>query len=66
MLFPGVAIGCLLSSALSALGASVDNTLVVKAVDPCAAIAGQKWVAPKDVRACFTSFKVDPVIKANV
>lgn len=37
-----------------------------RAADPCAAIAGQKWVAPQDVRACFTSFKVDPEIKANV
>ena len=34
--------------------------------DPCAAIAGQKWVSPAAVRACFTSFKVEPVIKANV
>lgn len=34
--------------------------------DPCAAIAGQKWVAPADVRACFTSFEVDPVEKANI
>lgn len=34
--------------------------------DPCAAIAGQKWVAPADLRACFTSVKVDPVIKENV
>ncbi|KAI0700773.1 hypothetical protein BC835DRAFT_1265868 [Cytidiella melzeri] len=40
--------------------------LVNRASDPCAAIAGQKWVAPQDVRACFTSFKVDPVIKANI
>ncbi len=45
------------------LGASA---VVSRASDPCAAIAGQKWVAPKDVRACFTSFKVDPEIKANV
>jgi hypothetical protein len=37
-----------------------------RASDPCAAIAGQKWVAPKDLRACFTSVKVDPVIKENV
>ncbi|KAF9041554.1 hypothetical protein BJ165DRAFT_1406469 [Panaeolus papilionaceus] len=35
-------------------------------VDPCTVIAGQKWVAPKDLRACFTSAKVDPAIKANV
>ena len=34
--------------------------------DPCAVIASQKWVAPSDVRACFTSFEVDPVEKANV
>lgn len=34
--------------------------------DPCAAIAGQEWVAPSDVRACFTSFQVDPVEKENV
>ena len=34
--------------------------------DPCAAIAGKEWVAPSDVRACFTSFKVDPVEKENV
>ncbi|KAI0343270.1 hypothetical protein BDW22DRAFT_1413290 [Trametopsis cervina] len=40
--------------------------LAVRAGDPCAAIAGQKWVAPSAVRACFTSFKVDPVIKANL
>ena len=36
------------------------------ATDPCSAIAGQEWVAPADVRACFTSFKVDPEVKANV
>ncbi|KIM38039.1 hypothetical protein M413DRAFT_448078 [Hebeloma cylindrosporum] len=36
------------------------------ASDPCAAIAGQKWVAPKDLRACFTSVKVNPAIKENI
>ena len=46
-------------AALAALGSATAS-------DPCAAIAGKKWVAPKDVRACFTSFKVDPEIKANV
>ena len=35
-------------------------------VDLCTSIAGQKWVAPKDVRACFQSFKVDPKLKGNV
>ncbi|KAJ7104453.1 hypothetical protein B0H15DRAFT_810083 [Mycena belliarum] len=34
--------------------------------DPCAVIGGKKWVAPKDVRACFSSFKVDPAIKRNI
>jgi hypothetical protein len=34
--------------------------------DPCAVIGGKKWVAPADVRACFSSFKVDPAIKSNV
>ena len=38
----------------------------VRASDPCAAIANKTWVAPSDVRACFTSFPVDPTIKANV
>lgn len=42
------------------------NSISSRATDPCAVIAGQKWVAPKDVRACFTSFPVDPKIKANV
>ena len=35
-------------------------------IDPCATIAGKKWVSPSEVRACFTSFKVDPVEKENV
>lgn len=34
--------------------------------DPCTVIAEQKWAAPKDVRACFTSFKVNNTIKDNV
>lgn len=34
--------------------------------DPCAKIGGQKWVSPEDLRACYTSFAVDPVIKENV
>ncbi|KAJ7314970.1 hypothetical protein DFH08DRAFT_894316 [Mycena albidolilacea] len=34
--------------------------------DPCAVIGGKKWVAPADVRACFSSFKVDPAIKSNI
>ncbi|KAI0821900.1 hypothetical protein BC628DRAFT_1328502 [Trametes gibbosa] len=41
------------------------NVLEARSADPCAAIAGKKWVAPKDVRACFSHFPVDPAIKAN-
>lgn len=35
-------------------------------VDACVAIAGQKWVAPQDLRACYESFKVDAAVKTNV
>jgi len=56
-----------LSLALSTLpGLALPTTKDLPAPDPCAAIAGQKWVTPSDVRACFTSFQVDPVEKANV
>lgn len=34
--------------------------------DPCAEISGKKWVSPGEVRACFTSFPVEPLVKANV
>ncbi|KAL0959839.1 hypothetical protein HGRIS_011515 [Hohenbuehelia grisea] len=37
-----------------------------RAEDPCVAIAGQKWVAPSAVRACFKSFKVDEAAKTNI
>ncbi|KIY68655.1 hypothetical protein CYLTODRAFT_489574 [Cylindrobasidium torrendii FP15055 ss-10] len=39
---------------------------VVAAQDPCASIAGRKWVAPADVRACFTSFAVNETEKTNI
>ena len=52
---------------LSALpGLALPSVKDSRAADPCAAIAGQKWVAPSDVRACLTSFQVNPVEKANV
>ncbi|THH30886.1 hypothetical protein EUX98_g3273 [Antrodiella citrinella] len=63
MLFKVAMFGFVVSRALATLAAS---GLVTKAIDPCATIAGQKWVAPKDVRACFTSFSVDPAIKTNI
>ena len=37
-----------------------------RAADPCAAIGGQKWVAPGALRACFESFAVNQTIKENV
>jgi len=53
--------------ALSALpGLALPSIKDSRAPDPCAAIAGQKWVAPSDVRACFTSFQVNPAEKSNV
>ncbi|KAJ7185372.1 hypothetical protein C8R46DRAFT_881566 [Mycena filopes] len=50
---------------LPLLSATVSGLESSKA-DPCAAIGGQKWVAPSDVRACFSSFKVDETIKSNI
>ncbi|GLB42382.1 putative peptidase family S41 [Lyophyllum shimeji] len=49
--------------ALSLVGATVAEERVA---DPCAAIAGQKWVSPKDVRACYSSIKVDQTLKTNI
>ncbi|KAK7047460.1 hypothetical protein VNI00_006691 [Paramarasmius palmivorus] len=34
--------------------------------DPCATIAGKKWVSPRDLKACYESFKVDPALKDNI
>ncbi|KAJ3516434.1 hypothetical protein NLJ89_g1137 [Agrocybe chaxingu] len=34
--------------------------------DPCAEIAGKKWILPQEARACITSFPVDPLVKANI
>ncbi|RDB24235.1 Peptidase S41 family protein ustP [Hypsizygus marmoreus] len=35
-------------------------------VDPCASIAGKKWVFPRHARACMSATPVDPNIKANL
>ena len=51
------------SGFISAIAASEVQT---RKEDPCAVIGGKEWVAPKDVRACFSSFKVDAAIKSNV
>ncbi|KAH8114000.1 hypothetical protein DFH11DRAFT_1509631 [Phellopilus nigrolimitatus] len=37
-----------------------------KAGDLCAAIGGQKWVAPSAVRACFESFPINQTTKSNI
>ncbi|KAF8888526.1 hypothetical protein BD779DRAFT_1439887 [Infundibulicybe gibba] len=34
--------------------------------DLCATIGGKTWVAPKDVRACYSSFAVDNNIRTNI
>ncbi|KAJ7703099.1 hypothetical protein B0H17DRAFT_1041664 [Mycena rosella] len=48
-----------LFAVLFALGASAGP-------DPCVAIAGKKWVSPREARACMFSFPVDPELKANI
>jgi hypothetical protein len=45
---------------------SSPDSIYLRAPDPCATIAGNKWVAPRDVRACYESIKVDESIKSNV
>ncbi|KAG7091916.1 hypothetical protein E1B28_008311 [Marasmius oreades] len=44
----------------------VEYALCQYPSDPCTKLAGKKWVAPSDLRACFQSFKVEPVIKDNI
>jgi len=34
--------------------------------DPCAEIGGKKWASPAEVRACYQSYPLDPIIKTNV
>lgn len=53
-----------LVSAAAALPQSVLQVPLVN--DPCATLAGHKWVSPAEARNCFTSFPVDPVEKTNV
>ncbi|KZV95737.1 hypothetical protein EXIGLDRAFT_734781 [Exidia glandulosa HHB12029] len=36
------------------------------ATDPCTTIAGAKWAAPADVRACLSSFPVNETLRANL
>ncbi|KAJ7680424.1 hypothetical protein DFH06DRAFT_1265431 [Mycena polygramma] len=39
---------------------------VASVADPCAAIAGKKWVSPLEARSCLFSFPVDEDIKNNI
>ncbi|KAF8345916.1 hypothetical protein F5887DRAFT_1061550 [Amanita rubescens] len=43
-----------------------QQILTVPVHDPCAKVAGKKWVLPSEARACLTAFPVDPVIKSNL
>ncbi|KAJ6580011.1 hypothetical protein DFH09DRAFT_1260401 [Mycena vulgaris] len=55
-----------LLSAFRFISANAASEVQARKEDPCAVIGGKKWVAPKDVRACLSSFKVDPAIKTNI
>ncbi|KAJ7770130.1 hypothetical protein DFH07DRAFT_768685 [Mycena maculata] len=48
------------------LTASLAVRTKVGDLDPCAHIAGEKWVSPREARDCMFSFPVDPEIKANI
>ncbi|CAK5281740.1 unnamed protein product [Mycena citricolor] len=53
-------------STLFLAGLEVSASLSVPVEkDPCAAIAGQKWVSPAEARACMFSFPVDEAVKAS-
>ncbi|KAL5522967.1 hypothetical protein ACEPAF_1234 [Sanghuangporus sanghuang] len=51
---------------LSSLIVAAAANAVPRAPDPCAAIGGQKWVAPSAVRSCFESFPINQTIKTNI
>lgn len=57
---------CLPFTAAIVSAAPSTDGLEARATDPCTVIAGQTWVAPSDVRACFNSFPVNATIKQNV
>ncbi|KNZ75430.1 hypothetical protein J132_02763 [Termitomyces sp. J132] len=47
---------------------SLGPTLVFGSlpIDPCAAIAGKRWVLPREARACMSAIPVNASIKANI
>ncbi|KAF5371707.1 hypothetical protein D9758_003451 [Tetrapyrgos nigripes] len=57
-----------LLATLSALGYALasEAMLETRQNDPCAKIGGQQWVNPADLRACFTSFPLDPALQENI
>ncbi|KAH8077074.1 hypothetical protein BXZ70DRAFT_705743 [Cristinia sonorae] len=71
-------VGSVLSCAASTLATNIntgDASLVSRQEsdvsidtlgDPCRAIAGKKWVSPKEVRACFNVIAVGPKAKDNI
>ncbi|KAG5642979.1 hypothetical protein DXG03_001827, partial [Asterophora parasitica] len=54
------------AASLSLVGAAVLEESHRAPVDPCATVAGKKWVSPKEVRACYQSIKVDETLKGNI
>ena len=61
-----VVLGVLGLASTSVRATPVIDNQFSKRADPCAAIGGEKWVAPSAVRACFESIPVNQTIKANV
>lgn len=55
-----------LSGVLAVVGATVNGSVLPRASDPCAAISGQKWIAPRAVRDCYSTVKVNETLKNNV
>jgi hypothetical protein len=51
---------------LVGLSVAVRGSVLPRADDPCAAIGGQKWVAPKAVRDCYNAVPVNETLKQNV
>lgn len=64
--FVGTVAGTVVGSLVDFGSAGQSGVAKSAQADPCAAIAGQVWVSPEAVRACFESFPVEPEIKANV
>ena len=52
--------------ALGSALALAATALVAAQSDPCVEIAGETWVTPAQVRACYSSFPVNETEKANV